>query len=264
MLQLASYTLHERITDDFGFVPAGFLDDLPDGRNFVYLASCVKARLIFMEPSPMQVTGFTIEEMMNGGIDMQISRIHPEDLAGLYDKALNIIRKNSVAAQHGRRATPLVLNYRIRRADGEWREVVETKIFRYSRDGRRDLVLGKVVDVSDQATNERLEAQQFLADPENNYPFLNSLHKFKKSTEKLSLLPSAAQAPVIPEGIEEITKREKEILYLIGAGFSTKQIASQLFISINTVQTHRTNLLRKLQVKNSMELIREVSKAFWL
>jgi DNA-binding CsgD family transcriptional regulator len=264
MLQLASYTLHERVTDDFGFVPDGFLDDLPVGKSFVYLASCAEARLIFMEPSPLQVTGFTIEEMMEGGIDMQISRIHPEDLAGLYDKALNIIRKNSVAAQHGRRAIPLVLKYRIRRADGKWREVVETKIFRYTRDGSRDLVLGKVVDVSDQAANYRLEAQQFLADPGNDYPFLTSLNKFKKNTEKLSLLPSAVQAPVIPEGIGEITRREKEILYLIGAGFSTKQIASQLFISTNTVQTHRGNLLRKLQVKNSMELIREVSKAFWL
>jgi two-component system response regulator NreC len=264
MPQLASYTLHERITDDFGFVPDGFLDDLPDGRSFVYLASCAEAGLIFMEPSPRQVTGFTIEEMIGGGIDLQISRIHPEDLAVLYDRALSIIRKNSVAAKHGRRAVPLELNYRIRRADGEWREVVETKIFRYSRDGSRDLVLGKVVDVSDQATNDRLETEQFLADPENDYPFLSSLHKFKKGTEKLALLPSATQASIIPEGIEEITKREKEILYLIGAGFSTKQIASQLFISINTVQTHRSNLLRKLQVKNSMELIREVSKAFWL
>jgi DNA-binding NarL/FixJ family response regulator len=120
------------------------------------------------------------------------------------------------------------------------------------------------VDVTDQAVNDKLEAQQFLDDPANVYPFLNSLHKFKKNQEKLSLLPSAAETPGIPEGIGEITKREKEILYLIGAGFSTKQIADQLFISINTVQTHRSNLLRKLQVKNSMELIREVSKAFWL
>ncbi len=263
-MQLASYTLHERVTDDFGFVPDGFLDDMPEGKSFVYLTSCCEARLIFMEPSPQKVTGFTLKEMMNGGMDMQISRIHPDDLTRLYDKALRIIRKNSVAAQHGRRTIPLVLNYRIRRADGEWREIVETKVFRYFKDGRRDLVLGKVVDVTDQAINDRLAAQQFLADPGNDYPFLNSLHKFKKNTEKGSPLSSALEAPVVPEGICEITRREKEILHLIGAGFSTKQIADQLFISINTVQTHRSNLLRKLQVKNSMELIREVSKAFWL
>ena len=120
------------------------------------------------------------------------------------------------------------------------------------------------MDVTDQAIQGRYEAQQFLTEPENDYPFLNSLAKFKKNTEKSSLLPPGAESSVISEGIGEITKREKEILYLIGAGLSTKQIAGQLFISINTVQTHRSNLLKKLQVKNSMELIREVSRAFWL
>jgi len=264
MIQLASDTLYERVIDDFGFVPPGFLDDLPEGKSFVYLASCDESGLIFMEPSPEAVTGFSLEEMRKGGTDMQISRIHPDDLASLYNKALDIIRKNSIAAQHGRRTIPLLLKYRIRHADGEWREVMETKIFRYYGDGYRDRVLGKVVDITDQANHEKIEAKEFLADPANDYPFLNSLQKFKKNTEKHSLLPSAAEAPVIPDGIGEITRREKEILYLIGSGFSTKQIADQLSISINTVQTHRSNLLRKLQVKNSMELIREVSKAFWL
>ncbi len=251
MILLAPDTLYERLVDEFGNVPAGFLDDLPEGRYFVYLASCDKSGFIFMEPSPEEVTGFTQEEMTAGGTDMQISRIHPDDVSGLYDKALRIIRKNSEAARQGRRIIPLVLNYRIRRADGEWREITETKIFRYSHDGRRDRVLGKVVDITGHAMHDNDQTQPFPAESANDYPFLHSLDKFKK-------------IPVISEGIGEITKREKEILYLIGAGFSTKQIASQLFISINTVQTHRSNLLRKLQVKNSMELIREVSKAFWL
>ena len=251
MTLLALPNLLELAAEDFGMVPAGFLDDLPEGKYFVYLASCDGSGLIFMEPSPEEVTGFTLEEMMAGGIDMQISRIHPDDISGLYDKALRIIQKNSAAAKHGKRTIPMVLHYRIKRADGEWREIVETKIFRYLKNGHRDRVLGKVVDITEQAIHDRLQTEKFLSEPGNDYPFLNSLDKFKKN-------------PVISEGIGEITKREKEILYLIGAGFSTKQIASQLFISINTVQTHRSNLLRKLQVKNSMELIREVSKAFWL
>ena len=264
MLQLMSGTLHERLADEFGSIPNGFLDYLPEGESFVYLASCYEARLIFMEPSPLQVTGFTVEEMMAGGIDMQISRIHPDDLAGLYDKALQIISSNIAAAQQGKRIAPLILNYRIRRADGEWREVRETKLFRYSEDGSRDLVLGKLVDITEQAIDDRYKAQKFLAHSTDDYPILDALNKYRKITEKSPLLPSTEAAAFIPEGMGEITKREKEILHLIGAGLSTKQIASRLFISINTVQTHRANLLRKLQVKNSMELIREVSKAFWL
>ncbi|MBB6108552.1 two-component system response regulator NreC [Mucilaginibacter lappiensis] len=55
-----------------------------------------------------------------------------------------------------------------------------------------------------------------------------------------------------------------EVLTLIGEGFSTKRIAQELFISINTVETHRRHLLEKMEVKNSVELIRQVTRAMWL
>lgn len=62
------------------------------------------------------------------------------------------------------------------------------------------------------------------------------------------------------EKIQTFTKREIEVLTLIGEGFSSKQIAGKLFISINTVETHRRHLLEKMQVKNSMQLIRQTAQ----
>lgn len=56
--------------------------------------------------------------------------------------------------------------------------------------------------------------------------------------------------------IEElISNREKEILKLIVAGHNNKEIADKLFISENTVSTHRRNIMRKLKVKNTPQLI---------
>jgi DNA-binding NarL/FixJ family response regulator len=55
----------------------------------------------------------------------------------------------------------------------------------------------------------------------------------------------------------EVTPREKEVLALVATGNSTKQIAAVLDISIRTVETHRINLLKKLNVSNSAELIRK-------
>jgi len=52
------------------------------------------------------------------------------------------------------------------------------------------------------------------------------------------------------------TKREKEILDLIAHELTTKEIARQLFISSETVQTHRKNLLIKLKAKNTAGLVR--------
>ncbi|MBC7826610.1 MAG: response regulator transcription factor [Chitinophagaceae bacterium] len=56
--------------------------------------------------------------------------------------------------------------------------------------------------------------------------------------------------------IPPITKREKEILVLIAEGFTNTQIAESLFISIDTVDSHRKNLHSKLNVKNTAMLIR--------
>ncbi|HSC36668.1 MAG TPA: helix-turn-helix transcriptional regulator, partial [Chitinophagaceae bacterium] len=70
--------------------------------------------------------------------------------------------------------------------------------------------------------------------------------------------------PSRPDDIVMPTKRELEILHLIGEGYSTKQIAEKLYISINTVETHRRHLLEKIGVKNSMELIKQTTNAFWL
>lgn len=54
---------------------------------------------------------------------------------------------------------------------------------------------------------------------------------------------------------EILTERETEILKLIAAGFSNKEIGEQLFISHRTVDTHRTNLMKKLDVNNIAGLI---------
>ena len=65
--------------------------------------------------------------------------------------------------------------------------------------------------------------------------------------------------PVLPTGtgnFPALTKREKEILGLIAEGLTNHQIAAQLFISPLTVDTHRKNLLTKLDVHNTAALIR--------
>ncbi len=51
-----------------------------------------------------------------------------------------------------------------------------------------------------------------------------------------------------------LTKREREILQLIAEGKSTKEIASLLFISIKTIETHRQNIMEKLDLRSVAEL----------
>lgn len=67
-------------------------------------------------------------------------------------------------------------------------------------------------------------------------------------------------SPKVKEEINPLTKREKEILTLIAQEFSNPEIAKELFISIRTVDTHRRNLLDKLQVKNTAGLVKSAIK----
>lgn len=53
-----------------------------------------------------------------------------------------------------------------------------------------------------------------------------------------------------------VTEREKEVLSLISEGKISKEIADKLFISINTVNNHRKNIIEKLNVSNSSEAVK--------
>ncbi len=55
---------------------------------------------------------------------------------------------------------------------------------------------------------------------------------------------------------DPLTRREMEILKLICDGLSSKDISEKLFISINTVETHRKRILLKLNVKNSVGVVK--------
>ena len=58
----------------------------------------------------------------------------------------------------------------------------------------------------------------------------------------------------------ELTKREFEILGLVASGKTNKELAEALFISIKTVETHKTHILEKLGLKNTTELVKYAIK----
>jgi DNA-binding NarL/FixJ family response regulator len=60
--------------------------------------------------------------------------------------------------------------------------------------------------------------------------------------------------------LDQLTTREKDVLRLIARGFAYKQVARKLSISIKTVETHVSSVLRKLQLSNRHELARWASK----
>jgi len=80
--------------------------------------------------------------------------------------------------------------------------------------------------------------------------------KYLNSTVTQVLARRMIKGKTFGETEEKLTAREKEILKLLVDGKRNKEIAEKLFISVRTVDTHRTNIMRKLKVNNTAELVK--------
>ena len=58
------------------------------------------------------------------------------------------------------------------------------------------------------------------------------------------------------DSYQHLTDREREMLKLVAEGYTAKEIADMLVISLRTVETHKTNLMKKLNIHNKADLIR--------
>ena len=62
--------------------------------------------------------------------------------------------------------------------------------------------------------------------------------------------------PIPTHSEQLLTKRETEVLQYIAQGYTNRKIAEELFLSIRTVNTHRTNLMQKLNIHDTARLVR--------
>lgn len=67
---------------------------------------------------------------------------------------------------------------------------------------------------------------------------------------------SATDAPPVDPELDRLTQREREVLRHIARGYAYKEVGKELFISVKTVETHVSSVLRKLQLSNRHELSR--------
>lgn len=96
---------------------------------------------------------------------------------------------------------------------------------------------------------ERDELIQAIHRVLDGYIYLSREANEKVLQQFQSLNTALHQVPVL-------TRREKEILTLLGEGLTGPQIADQLFLSNHTVETHRKNMLQKFNVNNTVLLIK--------
>lgn len=70
----------------------------------------------------------------------------------------------------------------------------------------------------------------------------------------LDAFSGSIEVASIDEDLDRLSNREREVMKLIARGYSYKEVAKELFISIKTVETHVSSVLRKLQLSNRYQL----------
>jgi len=186
------------------------------------------------------ITGYQAEYFTEGGINAFMDIITVEEQLSLLRLYLELCEVYTRRTHIPKRSQLMNIRHR----DGHWIKV-EIRIL-------------KLEFLTDGALNGISGMVQLCYDPNVHQPqnTCNHYSPWKDQNGGYNFNQPACQEP--------ISKREKEVLYLIAHGYSSKMVADKLSISVHTAINHRTNLMDKFQAKNTAELILMASRRFWL
>lgn len=171
--------------------------------------------------------------------------VHPQDIRDtlLFSKISMIIADEIPFSQL--KQAVLYMDYRIKKGSGTY-----VRILRQSSVLEANKKIGMVCSISicNDISHIKMEGPvQFRWEGPGKTLFENMVKKERKNTNKL-----------IPIHNLPVSARENELIFLMGKGLSSKEIADKLFISVHTVNTHRRNILKKFQVKSTTEVLMKV------
>jgi DNA-binding CsgD family transcriptional regulator len=205
-----------------------------------------KREHIFLSRGFEYQLGWNIEDIEKQGHWYMDSRIHPDDLIGLQEAGNHYLRLAFFQFPREEwKHYKVVSDYRVKNAQDNYVRVIEQHVcLEFDKHGNIWLDLS-ILDLN--------------PDQDITTPFRSRAMNFKTG-EFFDYKPvnQTIDAPL------QLSNREKEVLKLIAGGMISKQIADILFISVNTVNTHRQRIIEKLNVTNTAGAIRYASEVGWL
>lgn len=183
-------------------------------------------------------TGLDAKEMKEGGMNYFWSTFHPDDIQ-LWIKSLTdlmeyTMNETSVAQ---RKKMNYTWNYRIKSAKGNYLNIIQnTTPIQFDQENKPIIGLAHYTVLDSNMKMDICASAKYLNE-NNEYETL-----FYKNLTTANLL-------------NIVTNREKDIIRLLIINKKSEEIANKLFISKHTVNTHRKNILKKLQLSSTTELI---------
>jgi PAS domain S-box-containing protein len=217
-----------------------------------YVASCLgKYAILYVSPNFEKLTGYACKRFRSEGVAFWFSVIHPADMQAVVGSITRA--QHELVTTNPRPTAPLKLEYRITRRDGSLIWIREFKLIVSWREEKKDHILGCLHDITAEKLAEQNTVRALLQQDKASHGLLEAAVSHQ-------LVEASEQGKVVPPSSGRVSAREKQVLRLVAAGHSSKQIAAELDISENTVETHRRHLLGKFKVNSSAALVKEAHR----
>jgi len=229
---------------------------------FSYIAHVKSGMYSHTSPSFTSLTGYPVTEIEKKGVNFYLEHVPKEDVPEIMKRQAEAFKEAAKPDFNPELPNFVEMRSRFQKADGSYcSNIALATAFRFLPNGEFDVVLvGVMVQSDDPLKDERAKGamRSLMTEARKLYRLIYPQPQFVKKTEPLTEIVFELE----PRHI--LTPKEKEVLKRIAQGQSTKEIAYDLRISENTVETHRKNMLRKLEAKNVAELVKKASKLYWL
>ncbi|MEY8758907.1 response regulator transcription factor [Chryseobacterium tongliaoense] len=198
------------------------LSDMQADKSYVYKSKAALELGLNMDENPLEIDSIWEEDILK--------KIHPDDKLKKYIHELRFFKFLDSLQPEERADYHVVSRMQMKNKDDEYRFVQHRMFYVYSPYN------GKL----------RFALCLYSISPEQS-AHLPSEFLIINSTKGNIIVEDKLNYKNI------LSKRELEVLKFVGEGFTSKEIADFLSISINTVSRHRQNILEKLKVKNSVQ-----------
>jgi|WetSurMetagenome_2_1015567.scaffolds.fasta_scaffold16178_3 DNA-binding CsgD family transcriptional regulator/PAS domain-containing protein len=197
---------------------------------------------IFYSPNFGNFLGYNLNGILQKGLDFWDAKIHLDDYDSLMQNGVLLLKLFYQFTNDEKVNYKLINEYRILNAYNQYVRVIEQQqVFELDNFGNIWLSLS-IIDISpNQEINEGFKSQLLNFRTGKIIPFKEERESDKTINVSLS-------------------KRETQILQMVKDGLLSKEISSNLNISLNTVNTHRQRVLEKLGANNSIEAVVFASK----
>ena len=182
--------------------------------------------------------GFDIDEMTKGGMRYFWGKIHPDDI-DLWLKALDNLMQFTMdeITVDERSRMNYTWNYRIKNSKGVYVNVIQnTTPLEFDSENKPIIGLAHYTILNTNIKMDVCASAKYLN--KNNEYETKYFNNFSKKLLK-----------------DSISNRERDIVRLLVLDYSSREISEKLFISSNTVDTHRRNILKKLNLSSIGELV---------